>query len=70
MKRIAPGIWVDKIDFDATITVNENANTIGVLFQNGKNVVIPYPSMPTIDDFARFRDNVLEACKVFKRLAL
>ena len=69
MKRLSSGIWVDKIDH-ATITVNENANNIGVLFENGKNIVIPYSATPTIDDFVRFRENVIESCKVFKRLAI
>lgn len=69
MKRLTPGIWVDKIDH-ATITVNENANNIGVLFENGKNFVIPYSETPTIKDFETFRDNVIESCEVFKRLAL
>ncbi len=69
MKHIAPGIWVDKIDH-ATITVNENTNSIGVLFENGKNFVIPYSSTPTIADFETFRNNVIESCEVFKRLTL
>lgn len=69
MKRLTSGIWVDKIDH-ATITVNENANNIGVMFENGKNFVIPYAETPTIADFETFRNNVIESCEVFKRLAL
>lgn len=69
MKRLSPGIWKEEIDH-ATITVNENANNIGVLFENGKNIVIPYSSTPTISDFVRFKENVIESCEVFKRLAL
>lgn len=69
MKHLSPGIWKEEIDH-ATITVNENANNIGVLFENGKNFVIPYSSTPTIADFERFRENVIESLKVFKKLAL
>lgn len=69
MKRLSPGIWKEEIDH-AIIMVNENANNIGVLFENGKNFVIPYSSTPTIADFERFRENVIESIEVFKKLAL
>lgn len=68
MKHLSPGIWLDKIDH-ATITVNENANSIGVLFENGKSLVVPYSETPTIADFEIFRNNVIKSCEVFKRLA-
>lgn len=67
MKRLSPGIWKEEIDH-ATITVNENLNTISVVFENGKEVSIKYPDAPKISDVERFIKHVEEATEVFEVL--
>lgn len=69
MKRISKNIWSDTVD-GIQIVVNENANTIGAVMPNGRPVVVPYQATPTIDQFIRFRDAVIEAAKVFRTLKI
>lgn len=67
MKKLLAGIWSENVE-DIQIVVNENTNRISAVMPTGKQVVEIYRDVPTIENFIRFRDAVIEANKVFSFL--
>lgn len=67
MKKLLAGIWSENVE-NIQIIVNENTNRISAIMPTGKQVIEIYRDVPTIDNFIRFRDAVIEANKVFSIL--
>lgn len=67
MKRVAPGIWMDKVE-GVDVIVDENMNTISTVLPGDRVVKVHYSETPTIENYACFRAGVEEAAWVLNRL--